>query len=226
MPSIAAHFAVASEIERLLQLHEDSFYYGCILPDIISSEPPPRPPRLPRARRHRYAPPSKSHYPCKIYIPDPHYRTEIEHCKAPDLERFWQENELTGYLKMGYAAHLMLDRMFLEEFCPQHVAGFASQGDLFSRDKIYHDYSRLNPILIDSYQLDLMRINRILKQEFFYIPIDERSHQANCCWINNLDSRSPLQYIDEMAFINFIDNVSLRIIADPNFLSLAHEMKQ
>lgn len=219
MPGIAAHFAVASEIERLLQFREDSFYYGCILPDIISSQKPakPRPPR----RGHR--PGRKPVHARQIYVPDPHYHQPGTYCLVPDLDQFWRETELHGFLKFGYAAHLLLDRLFLEEFGPQCIPGFDGR-ELFVQDKIYRDYSRLNPLLVLNFRLSLSRINHILEQEFFYIPIDEKMLQRNYTWINNLDQQPPPQYINTEEMIEFLKATAISIIADPHIQTLTREL--
>lgn len=235
MSGIAGHCALASEIEQLLGFRNDVFYYGSILPDIIAPTFPSRStgitePKIPRGSRydrrtHRGKPCSKSSFtrPCMLRIPDPHYRRSGTYTLVPDLDRFWRETELTGFLKLGYAAHLLLDFFFLEEFCPQYIVGYTGL-EFFTQEKIYRDYSRLNPLLLEQFNLDLVRINRVLQQEFFYIPIAKKGLQRNFSWINNCEKQPEPQYINLRDFSCFTQQAARRIITDANFCALANDL--
>lgn len=223
MPSIAAHLALATGLEGRLGIREDSFLYGSVLPDFVASRSPQQKPKRSKKPKRGYRLGGAPEQPRTICIPDPHYRVRGAYCLVPDLETFWKENELPGYLKLGYAAHLLLDKMFLEEFCPQQIRNFSGL-DLFTGDKIYEDYTRLSPRLVQSFGLDLARINRVLNQEFFYIPIDDRKHEINVTWINNLSERPPAQYIDFYDFVDFIREATTLILEDAQFRTLAGEI--
>lgn len=216
MPSAAAHFALAYTIEDALGFRNNAFAYGCILPDFIASKAP-KSAEIPFSGSKQGI-----SYSGKIFVSDPHYRKPSTYCLVPDLDRFWRESELMGNVKLGYYAHLIEDLLFLEEFCPGQGLDDLS---FFTADKVYEEYTRLNPRVMEEFYIDLERVNRVLKQEFFYIGVDKKRYQRNAAWINNPEVDQPWpQYIDPEDFYAFIRYAAEQVMSDARFRSLACEL--
>lgn len=95
MPSIAAHMTIAKLLSEKLDIEEEDFYRGNLLPDVIS------------ATREAS-----------------HFKVQGEHFLVPDLEDAKRNLTLTESMYLGYYTHLLLDKYFLEEFVPIYIRRF------------------------------------------------------------------------------------------------------
>lgn len=95
MPSIAAHMTIAKLLSEKLDIEDEDFYRGNLLPDVISTT--------------REA---------------SHFKVQGEHFLVPDLEDAKRSLTLTESMYLGYYTHLLLDKYFLEEFVPTYIGRF------------------------------------------------------------------------------------------------------
>ena len=223
MPSIAGHFAIGCEIERRLGVRNDSFLYGCVLPDFMASCKPETQKRR-RTRRETkrlsrskvaaldYQERCRAGDPCLIHAANSHYYQKAGWCEVPDVERFLRETALTGAMKLGYLVHLLSDERFLSEFCPREKI---DRLEYFTSDKIYDDYCQLNELVIDEFGINLERANRVLCSEYFDVAIDDGKYEQNVAWINRVgEFCSDPRYIKPRNYFKFIRETVNAILAD------------
>lgn len=212
MLSPAVYYALGCMMEKRLNRHSNALIYGVLLPDLISTVSP-------KKAGIPYSGNSKE--PNVIYVPDPHYCAPGDYHDVPDLERFWQETELTGSIMLGYAAHLIMDKLFVEEFCQYMLFDDSA---FYADGGIYEECRRLDHKIAKQFRLDLERLERILNQLFFYIAIDKQKHQHSFDWIDELSTKKPQpRYLEVQPFYGFIEQVADDVLADPEFLRRAHE---
>lgn len=86
MPNMSGHMAIAKQVSEILNINNDDFYRGNLLPDL-------------------YIDKVKSHYKIqgKKYL-------------IPDISRVKKELDLTNMENLGYLTHLLLDKYYLEEY--------------------------------------------------------------------------------------------------------------
>lgn len=89
MPGIVAHMGVAKTVAQKLNIKDDDFYRGNLLPDILAGDK------------------SKTHYKIKGEI-----------FSIPDIKYYKNNFNLNNYINLGYYTHLLLDYYFMNEFIP------------------------------------------------------------------------------------------------------------
>ena len=153
---------------------------------------------------------------------DSHYKNKHQHYLIPDISLFLKENNLNDDILLGYLCHLLLDKHFLEEFVP-NIEDF-DKINLFVADKIYKEYTIMNPLLLRMFSLDLAYLNRILKIDNY--NLDNEKYKRNIESINSLESEEDLKYIDFDAFTDFLQKISETITQELKELtaeSLSHK---
>ena len=95
MPSIAAHMTIAKLLSEKLDIEDEDFYRGNLLPDVI---------KTPREESH--------------------FKVQGEHFLVPNLEVAKKSLALTESMYLGYYTHLLLDKYFLEEFIPTYIGRY------------------------------------------------------------------------------------------------------
>ena len=83
--------------------------------------------------------------------------------------------------------------------------------DLFSEKMLYNDYTNLNVLLINKYNLDLNYINKFMNE--FEEPLNSKKYKLNIDSINNLKT-DKLKFIELNKFTEFLENISIRIIEE------------
>lgn len=141
-----------------------------------------------------------------IKLQDSHYKIRGTYYLIPNIDKY-KENSIQSDLNKGYLAHLLLDKYFLEEYIPSNISNY-KEINLFSIDKIYSDYSILNGLLINKYNLDLKYINRIMKT--YDVNLDEKKFNNNLNHINNLEI-GELNFINFNTYTKFLENISIVI---------------
>lgn len=149
-----------------------------------------------------------------------HFKKDGTCCTVPDLERFWKESQLTGFIKLGYASHLLMDWHFLERFCPRQIPDFKDRS-MFTDDGIYRDYSYLNYLIIKYFQINLERVDRVLEACGKLEGTNPMKVQLHHYWVHNADDRGLTTYIHYEPFVNFISDTARLIVKDFRFRSLA-----
>jgi len=213
MASVIMHIAVASQVYKKITDKTNISYYdfilGTIAPDI-----------------------SKQIGQGKM---DSHFITENN--GIPNIINFLEKyrNSLTNSFNLGYYIHLYTDKIFFEDYFPLFVKDDILKSsvkfldgdvlDLSLRERtnlLYNDYTNLNLLLIDEYNLDL----KIFYNEFRK-PITDIT-EIDCSKLNILidnmgiiieNSTRDKRYIIEIDSVkSFIDDCSLEIYE--NLISL------
>ena len=160
MASSVIHMCVASEINKQLKMDKNQLLLGSIAPDIS---------------KHVGETKTRSHFFTKI--------DEV------DIDRFLDKykNKLSDPFMMGYFIHLYTDLLWNKYFISEIVEKDSIKlldGSLIEKDPkiykdlIYNDYTNLNVILLDEYNLDLslfyseVKLPDIFMEE---IPIEKLS---------------------------------------------------
>ena len=140
MASAIIHIAVAKEINKNLHMNEKELFLGTIAPDIS---------------KHLGKSKVKSHF------------LTNKDSDLPNLEEFLNKykDNLNNPFIMGYYIHLFTDylwfKYFIEEISNNNDYIKLLSGDNLKCSKeeitklIYNDYTNLNILLIDEYNLDL-----------------------------------------------------------------------
>jgi len=189
MPSTMSHFVCAKLISEELGLNHEDFTVGNILPDLVENQ-------------------KRSHLKFKkgqIYLPD----VELA------VKNIIQFDDTS----LGYLAHLMLDRKYLDAYVPKFQQHGDNVPELFSGDKIYHDYSILNTPLLEYFEIDKDKINEIMKRiNTGEYPKDEASFIKNVKQINKPKVDGKLKFINFDEYVGFLKKTSNEIANDLRML--------
>ena len=141
MASSLIHIAVANEINKIIKRDHKKILIGTIAPDIS---------------KHIGEDKTRSHF------------LKEKDIAIPDLEKFLAkyENNLNDDFVMGYYIHLYTDYLWFKYFIPEIVdedkliitkldGTKVSCSEKKINFYIYNDYTNLNNLLIDEYNLDL-----------------------------------------------------------------------
>jgi len=160
MASSIIHICVANEINKKLKKKQSDILIGSIAPDISK--------HLGKTKK------------------ESHFLDAIDE-DLPNLDRFLKKykNNLDNDFVLGYYIHLYTDYLWIKNFIPEFYNGeyiYKLDGTVeqISKDEkiyyIYNDYTNLNVLLIDEYNLDfkifyneIPKFKNIIKE----IPMDK-----------------------------------------------------
>lgn len=160
MASSMIHMAVASEVNKVLKKDNDKLLIGSIAPDIAK--------RIGETKQ-------KSHF------------LENDNNEVPDIDRFVNKYKynLDDDFVLGYFIHLYTDYLWFKYFVPEFYENeyitkldgtkVKCEGKMFNM-YIYNDYTNLNSILLDEYDMDLHIFYReppVLGNIIEEIPMDK-----------------------------------------------------
>jgi hypothetical protein len=94
MPNVSSHIGVALKVKEKLNINDDSFIYGSILPDLLDMDK------------------RKSHY-----------KIQGKEYLIPNLENYLEINDISNILNLGYYLHLYIDFHFLEDYLYKYNKG-------------------------------------------------------------------------------------------------------
>lgn len=138
-----------------------------------------------------------------------HYRVQGRLFEVPDLDRFMSEEPTKNkLLKLGFLTHLMLDKLFLDDFVIESIYSKIDKStNIFEPDKIYTDYTNISNLLLNHYGLNLDDIDTIMLNSS---NIDIKKYKSNTEVIRMCNS-GYLKYLDPVSFISFLDSSSDKI---------------
>lgn len=136
-----------------------------------------------------------------------HYKLKGKYYMIPDIS-YYESIMDNSSLAKGYLAHLLLDKIFLEEYVPQKVKNF-NKINLFSANMMYNDYTSMNYLLIKKYNLNLNYINFILN--IHDAKLNKEKYLLNKKSINSLKIGN-LNYLDFDDFTKFLEETSMYIL--------------
>lgn len=198
MASAIIHIAVAKEINKKLNMLEKELFLGAIAPDIS---------KLIGEKRE------KSHF--------------LNQQELPDLNAFlkkYQQNFSHPFI-MGYYIHLFTDYLWYKYFFNE-ISNLEDSIKLLNGDKvkcskdelrklIYNDYTNLNILIIDEYNLDLSLFYEELeipKLDFKEIPLDKLQILVDQMGIIIENSKQDFCYTFNLDNINTFINLCKDII--------------
>ena len=159
--------------------------------------------------------------PDVIDDPNSHLKIRGTHYLIPDIDRFIKESTLEQDMFIGYLVHLLLDKYFLEKYVIDNVLDY-DKFNLFSEDKIYEDYTRLNGVLLTEYAIEPDFVQNTL--DSITKPLNAAKFQKNkrCAGILHTD-KAPI-YINTATYKAFIDEVSVKIANQVNDIIISRSL--
>jgi hypothetical protein len=189
MPSLAAHISCSKIVyERLGNgINEIEFFMGGILPDLIDN---------------------KYHFKEISLLNSNFY--------VPNINNYLNEDmELSESFKLGYLAHLLLDRYFLERYVLVFMKEKLSEENIFLSGNIYEDYTVINYRLLKYFGVSHEFIERLIDIDKYkaVFDINETKFRHLCGIVRSTITELDPKYINIDEFVDFIGNISV-IIAD------------
>ncbi len=137
MASAIIHLCIAKELNKHLHMNERLLFLGSIAPDI-----------------------SKQLGESKEIS---HFLNPANDDDIPQIDKFLEKYryELNRPFEMGYFIHLLTDKYWFRDYIYQYVDRYTRENNKRKltasalRNIIYNDYTNLNTILIDKYELSL-----------------------------------------------------------------------
>ena len=137
MASAVIHLCIAKEVNKYLKMNEYDLLLGSIAPDI-----------------------SKQIGETKEIS---HFLDHSNEDDIPNIDRFLAKyrNDLHNPFTMGYFIHLLTDKYWFRDYIYQYVDRYTRENNKRKltasalRNIIYNDYTNLNTVLIDKYELSL-----------------------------------------------------------------------
>ncbi|MBQ9790963.1 MAG: hypothetical protein IJW28_00085 [Clostridia bacterium] len=149
--------------------------------------------------------------PDVIDDPNSHLKIKGTHYLIPDIDTFVRESTLDEDMFIGYLVHLLLDKYFLEHYIIDNVPDY-DKFNLFTKDKIYEDYTRLNGVLLKEYDIAPSFIENVL--DSITKPTNTDKFTKNRAFVSKVDSLDSPIYINISSYKSFVENVSYKIYED------------
>lgn len=147
-----------------------------------------------------------------------HHRIKGKYFLVPDLDYFKDNLDLNNSLYLGYYAHLLLDKYFLEEFVPQNIANL----DVFRNEIIYNKYSIINYQLVKEFDLNVEYLKRILTD--FNVDICKDKLDYNLYCLSIIDN-GKTKYLNFQDFAKFLRDISQGISKElENYASKSNKL--
>jgi len=149
------------------------------------------------------------------YIDNSHFRKAGKMFQIPDIKEFILNNKIPNKdIFLGYLTHLLLDTYFLEEFVPNNIYSKINQNEnIFTKDKIYKEYTIISPYLLNKYNINIDEIEKCTSNYKNNIKLEkllETITDIKEC----KDNISTLTYLNTKDFCSFIDETSTKIAKD------------
>ena len=149
--------------------------------------------------------------PDVIDDPNSHLKVRGTHYLIPDIDSFITSTTLEEDMFIGYLVHLLLDKYFLEHYIIDNVPDY-NKFNLFTKDKIYEDYTRLNGVLLKEYDIAPSFIENVL--DSITKPTNLDKFSKNRAFVSRLDTTKEPMYINVSSYKNFVEQVSQKIYED------------
>lgn len=138
-----------------------------------------------------------------------HYRTLGRKFEIPDIKKFMTDDKFSdSYFKIGFLTHLMLDKLFLDDYVINHIYDkIDDKINIFESDKIYLDYTNISKRLLRHYHLRIDDIDDLMLKE----NINLKKYRENTEVIKlNKHGTNP-HYLMINDFIIFLDDSAKKI---------------
>ena len=176
MPSVAAHMAVAKILSEKLNKNTPDFFRGNLLPDIKVGD-----------------------------MVDTHFKVQGDHFMVTDVNEAKKNLVLTEDLDLGYFTHLLLDKLFLEEYIPKYIDRY----DLFKTKEMYQDYDKVSFDIVSYFGIDVESLSEILVDNY-NCDINMEKLETNIRCLNKKEI-SDGKYLKKEEFKKFLEYAAERI---------------
>ena len=133
-----------------------------------------------------------------------HYKVQKEYFEVPDTDYYKENYDIKNPMNLGYFIHLALDKYYLEDFIPNKIQNY----QIFDDKDLYKDYDYLNEDLVNYFELEVEKIEKIL--EYTKEDIDEEKLKKNIRMLKNKE-KGKTKYINLQDFIEFLKISSEKI---------------
>lgn len=147
-----------------------------------------------------------------IKIEDSHCKINGKYYLIPNISASLRKSNIKDNDVLdGYLCHLLLDKYFLDEYIPNNIKEY-DKVNLFQENGIYRDYSLINKGLINSFEIDLKKVNNSFKNiDYSY---DDIKLSDNLRYLTYDAQGEATRYIDFDDFSKFLIEVSDKIVND------------
>ena len=206
MASALIHLCIAKEVNKYLGMDEYDLFLGSIAPDISKQIGETK---------------EISHFL------DPSNEDDI-----PNIDRFLKKyrNQLEHPFEMGYFIHLLTDKYWFRDYIYQYVERYTRDHAKTRltisalQNLIYNDYTNMNVLLIDKYELPLdifYEDFRCPQSVINEIPVDKLDILIDKMGIIIEESREEKNFIFDIKDIEiFIENTVKYVIKDIQMLGI------
>lgn len=139
--------------------------------------------------------------PDVIDVENSHHKIADGIYMVPDIEYFAKKLDLTKDLQVGYLAHLLLDKHFLNDY----IKILYPNESIFKDGYVYKDYSILNAQLVSKFKLDIEKIENILSNYDCKILEEKLKYNIEC--LKQKTTGTP-KYLDFESFSEFLIDIS------------------
>lgn len=147
-----------------------------------------------------------------IKIEDSHCKIKGKYYLIPDIDASLKKSNIKDNDVLdGYLCHLLLDKYFLDEYVPNNIKEY-DKVNLFQENGIYRDYSIINKRLINSFYLDVKKVNNSF--ENINYSYDKTKLIDNLRYLTYDAKGEATKYIDFDNFSKFLIGVSDKIVND------------
>lgn len=146
-----------------------------------------------------------------ILLDDSHHKIRGSFYLIPNIDYFVTKLDLTKDIELGYLCHLLLDKYFIEKFIPATIPNY-KEINIFSSEMIYSDYTIINYLLIEKFNLDIDFINKIMLE--IPIDIDAKKYDKNLKCINQGKINEDLRCLNIDKYILFLEEISDVIVTE------------
>ena len=132
---------------------------------------------------------------------DSHHKMKSGIYLVPNIDAYLNHLDFCSEISIGYLTHLLLDKHYLEDY----IAKKYPKKNVFLDGKIYQDYDIINSLLVDKFQLNVPKIEEILKRYDCKIVEEKLKYNIEC--LKQKKFGYPL-YLNFEDFSRFLKDVS------------------
>ena len=139
--------------------------------------------------------------PDVIDVKNSHHKIVDGIYMVPDIEYFSKKLDLTKDLQVGYLAHLLLDKHFLNDY----IKKLYPNENIFKDGYVYKDYDIVNARLVSKFKLDIEKIEDILSKYDCKILEEKLKYNIECL---KQKTTGATKYLDFESFSVFLIDTS------------------
>lgn len=135
---------------------------------------------------------------------DSHHKIDGKYLLIPDVNYFKEKLNLFNMKDVGYYAHILLDKYYLEDYLIPIILKYND----FDYKIMYNDYDKINYLLVCKFDLNTKYIINLLRN--YNLNIDKVKLETNIKFLLNKNSGT-LKYIDINSYLIFLKKTAQKI---------------